>query len=354
MGALSGDYASIGTPILQGIQYAVDQVNKSGDLACTLKLDKEDSQGNPDQAPALAHKIASNDNVVAVVGPYFSGETLASGPIFNSAKLPFITPSATDPSLAQQGWTYFFRAVPNDAAQGPVAAEYIEKALKASSAVTIDDNSQYGKGLAAQVAKKLGSVNKGSFHIDPNSTDYSSTIAQVKSLNPDVVYYGGYSPQAGPLAKQLKQQGVAAQFMSDDGTKDPTFGKLAGPAATGVLVTCPCADPTKLPAASSFVKGMQQTYGQPPGTYAADAYDVVQMIGQALKNASSSDSGTDLRATVEKYFQDVNGYQGITKTYTFDSHGEVEVDPLRGVWVYKWSNSDKNFVALGYAGQLLK
>src|SRR5687768_9082297 len=76
MGALSGDYASIGQPIFHGIEYAVDEANLRGELACDIELHSEDSQGDPNQAPALARGLVESESVVGVVGPYFSGETL--------------------------------------------------------------------------------------------------------------------------------------------------------------------------------------------------------------------------------------------------------------------------------------
>ena len=80
LGALSGDYASIGVPIEQGIKYAVDQANEKGDLACTLEEAKEDTQGDPNQATPIARQLAQDSELVAVIGPYFSGETLSTGP----------------------------------------------------------------------------------------------------------------------------------------------------------------------------------------------------------------------------------------------------------------------------------
>ncbi|CAN5693132.1 branched-chain amino acid ABC transporter substrate-binding protein [soil metagenome] len=354
MGALSGDYASIGVPISQGIEYAVDEIKKKGDVPCTLELRKEDSQGSEDKAPALARSLAQDDSLVAVIGPYFSGETLAGGPVFEQGQVPFITPSATDPSLAEQGWTSFFRAVGNDADQGPTAAQYIQEGLSPDSVVVIDDNTQYGKTLAGVVADSLGSTVSAALHIDPAETDYSAVVSQVKNKSPDVVYYGGYTPQAGPLALQLEQEGVDATFFSDDGSKDPAFGDLAKEAAAGSLVTCPCADPTKLPAAQAFVDGMTKAYDRPPGTFAADGYDAVNLVATILEDQDSGAAATDVRSAIVDGFGSFQAEQGITKQYTFAENGEVEIDPLKDIWIYEWSDKDADFVSIGPAGEAIK
>jgi branched-chain amino acid transport system substrate-binding protein len=355
IGALSGDAATIGVPIFEGIEYAVDEVNKSGELACTIELQAEDSQGSPDQAPPLAQRLVENEELVAIVGPYFSGETLATGDIYSDAGVAFICPSCTNETIDDQGFATFFRAVANDAVQGPTAAEYIRGALNPSVVAVVHDNQDYSKGLAETVARELGDIAKGPFVINPEETDYSAVVSQVADTNPDVVYYGGYVPQAGPLAKQLHEAGVDAVFVSDDGTKDAAFGELAGPeAADGAIVTCPCVDPTQIPAAQDFVDGMRAAYGEEaPGTFAADAYDAARLVFEALKDFGPDDSIEDVRAGVVEFLKNVEGYQGIAKTYTFDDKGEVVVDPLQDIWIYEWSNEANNFVSLGPAAELL-
>jgi branched-chain amino acid transport system substrate-binding protein len=355
MGALSGSAAGLGQAIYQGVVYAVDQANKSSNLPCTLSLIKEDSQGDPTQAPGLARKLAQTSDLVAVIGPYFSGESIASGNIFQQAGIPWITPSATDPTIAQQGFTTFFRVIANDTDQGRVAGEYIAKVVKPSTIAVIDDNSDYGKTLAGIVTTELkssGTSVQGPYHIDPKSNDFSSVVAQVKNGNPDAVYFGGYYPQAGPLDFQLKQGGVTAPFLSDDGTKDPAFGPLAKTAAPGTVVTCPCADPTKLPAAKAFVQGMDAKFGK-VGTYGADAFDAVNLVVNELKKQSGSASVTDIRSAIVSALRGLHAAQGITKQYTFKSDGDLVVDPATDIWIYKWSNSAKNFVSEGPYGKVI-
>ena len=110
IGALSGDYASVGQPIADGVEYAVNQANEEGSLACNLEFTSEDSQGDPNQAPALAQKLVQNQELVFVGGPYFSGETLATGKIFGKAGVA-ISGTGTNETIDEQGYTTWFRAV---------------------------------------------------------------------------------------------------------------------------------------------------------------------------------------------------------------------------------------------------
>jgi branched-chain amino acid transport system substrate-binding protein len=351
MGALSGDFAALGAPIRDGIKYAIDQANEAGDVPCELTLVEEDTQGSPDQAPALAQSLIETEDLVAVAGPYFSGETLAVGEIFSSAGVMF-SGTGTNETIDEQDYTTWFRAVAPDNIQGEVAADYIANALGGGTVAVIHDNQDYSKGLADSVVSNLDSA-EGPFVINPEETDYSSVVQQVNSVNPDVVFYGGYTPQAGPLLAQLPQGGVEAQFLSDDGSKDPSFGELAGDSAQGAQVTCPCTDPTKQESAASFVDGMRSEYGEDaPGTFAADMYDVTNIIIEGLKELNGDEDIEEVRAHIVEYFQKAEGIEGVAKSYTWEESGEFVGGP-EDIWVYEWDDAEGNFVSLGPAAELL-
>jgi branched-chain amino acid transport system substrate-binding protein len=349
MGALSGDFATIGEPIFQGIEYAVDELNEAEELGCVLELQAEDSQGNPDQAPALAQSLVENEELVAIVGPYFSGETLATGEIFSESGIAFVCPSCTNETIDDQGYETFFRAVADDAVQGEVAGAYLTS-LGGDVAV-VHDNQDYSKGLADAVAAAVGDV-AGPFIINPEETDYSSVVQQVVEADPDLIFYGGYSAQAGPLVQQLRQGGAEGTFISDDGTKDSSFGQLAGQAAEGVQVTCPCVDPLEIEEAQSFVEGMNETYDRNPGTFAADAYDATNLIAEALAEVDGDTEIEEIRASIVEFVAGAS-YEGIAKTYSFTDTGNLDIGP-EGVYIYEWSDEDEDFVSLGPANELIE
>lgn len=352
MGALSGDFASLGKPIGDGVEFAVEQANEEGDLACELELQAEDSQGNPDQAPALAQKLVENQDLVAVSGPWFSGETLATGDIFTQAGVLF-TGTGTNETIDEQGFETWFRAVAPDNVQAEVAAEYIA-AQDVSKVTVIHDNQDYSKGLADGVHANLEGVEKQRpLVINPEESDYSAVVAQVRQFDPDLVYYGGYTPQAGPLLKQLDEAGLDVIFLSDDGAKDPSFGELAGDSATGAQVTCPCTDPLEQEGASEFVDGMREAYGpDAPGTFAADMYDVTNVIIEALRELDGSESIEEVRQHVIDFFDSAEGFEGVAKAYTWDETGEFQGGP-DDIWLYEWDDEEGNFVSLGPASDFI-
>jgi branched-chain amino acid transport system substrate-binding protein len=311
-GPETGPAAGLGKPIIQGMELAVNQYNEDAD--CEVEKVNFDSQGSPDEAPALATEVAGDEAIIGVVGPAFSGESAAAGPIFAEAGVPTISPSATNPALSENGWDTFHRALGNDATQGPAAATYIKDTLKAKKTFIIDDASEYGSGLAGIVEDDLGkSAVAGSDTIQVGDTDFSATVTKTVDSGADAVFFGGYYAEATILIGQLRDGGFDGTFVVADGVKDPAFLD-AGDAAEGTIITCPCIPDTD-PAVAEFAKAYEDEFGEAPGTYAAEAYDAATVFLDGIA-AGNSDR--------ESMLEFVNNYDeaGITKQLKFDETGE--------------------------------
>lgn len=311
-GPQTGPAAGLGQPIIQGAKLAIDQYNAEAE--CEVGYEVIDSQGSPDQAPSLATEAAGNDTIIGIVGPAFSGESDAAGPIFAEAGLPTVSPSATNPALADNGWDTFHRALGNDATQGPAAAAYIQDTVGAESVFVIDDASEYGAGLANIVKEDLGDLVVGDDTIQVGDTDFSATVTAVTSSEADTVFFGGYYAEAALIASQLRDRGFEGTFVVADGVKDPAYVDGAKDAAEGTIITCPCI-PADDPAVADFASAYEEEYGEAPGTYAAEAYDAASIFLDGIAE------GIDTR---EGMLEFINNYDeaGITKQLTFDETGE--------------------------------
>jgi branched-chain amino acid transport system substrate-binding protein len=328
-GALTGDAANLGINIKNGAKLAVEQYNdKHKD--CTVELREFDSQGDEKQAPGLARQLIQDKKIIGVIGPAFSGESVAGDPIFNEAGVTTITPSATRPSLSTNGWKVFHRGVANDDSQGPAAANYIKKVLNAQKVFVIDDQSAYGSGLADAVKKSLGSLVVDSDKVTRNVTkDFAGTITKIQASGAAVVFYGGYYQEAGLLVKQMRAKNVTAQLVAGDGVADKGFADTAGKeSAEGTIVTCPCAPPEA--AKGSFVSDYKAKWGQDAGTYSDVAFDIANLFLQGIEKGNT---------TNEKMLAYVNGvqYQGIANTYKFTDKGELDPS-LFIVWTFKFKD----------------
>ena len=128
-GALNGPDAALGINIKNGVQLAIDKHN-AANQGCQVQLKPFDTEGDPQKATAIAPQIVDDQYTIGLVGPAFSGETKATGGVFNQAGLVAVTASATNPTLSENGWKTFFRGLANDAVQGPSVANYLKNGLK--------------------------------------------------------------------------------------------------------------------------------------------------------------------------------------------------------------------------------
>jgi branched-chain amino acid transport system substrate-binding protein len=329
-GALTGSSAALGINERDGVKLAISQF-EAKNPSCKITETDYDSQGDPSQAPALAQKAISDSSLVTLIGPAFSGESKAANPIFEQAGLPNMTVSATNPTLGTNGWKFWHRAVGTDNSQGPAAAQYLAKVVKAKKVAVLDDGSEYGKGIADIVRSTLksdGVTVTDSESINPQGTDFSSTVNNVKSNPPDAVFFGGYYQAGGVLAKQLSDAGVKATFMGPDGVEDPGFVKAAGAAAEGAILLAPGTPADKLP--GSFPADYKTLNGQAPALYSVEAYDAANAVLDGIK------AGNNTRSSMESYLNAID-YHGLSLQIKFNPSNH-ELAPKVTIWASKVEN----------------
>jgi branched-chain amino acid transport system substrate-binding protein len=320
MGDLTGENSGIVIPLRNAVELAFEEYNATNP-ATKIKMVEYDSQGVPEQATALAQQAINTDKIVGLVGPAFSGESRQVGPILEEGKIPSVTASATNPGLAENGWKYWHRIVGNDLSQGGAVAEYMDRALETKNVFVIHDNQEYSKGVADVVAKTLtdSSIKVSTDVIDPQGSDYASTVNKVKAAAPDAIFYGGYYAQAGRLLKQLRDGGVEAQFLSGDGSLDAGLAKGAGGNnADGAVVSCPCLiDPTGEagPASKKLAEAYKAKFSTDTAIYSGEGYDAATAFIEAIK-AGKTDT-----ESINEYFKTID-VPGVTKQIKFAENGE--------------------------------
>lgn len=323
-GTINGANAALGQNILNGVKLAVNQHNESN-KGCQVALKQFDTEGTPDKAPGVVTQVVNEPDILGVVGLPFSGESKAAGGIFNQAGLVTITPSATNPDLAKNGWKTFFRALGTDASQGPAAAKFMTDDLKAGKVCVIQDDSDYGIGLAASTIKTLGDKASCQDKVKTKQTDFSAVVGKVIAEKPQAVFYSGYYQEAAPFAQQLYDKGYNGKFVGPDGVKDDQFVKGAGDAAANAYFTCPC---VPADAFTSFTTAYKQLAGQEPGTYSAEGYDATTVLLKGI------DKGVKDRAGLLDFVKNYDG-EGLTKHFKWDATGELA---QTAVWTYKVDN----------------
>jgi branched-chain amino acid transport system substrate-binding protein len=320
-GALSGDNQQLGINEINSVELAVKQANDGGKLPFKLEVLRSDDGGTADKAPAAAAALLQDNAVVGVVGPIFSGPTKAVGTTYAQAGMALISPSATNPTLTQSGFTTFHRIVPTDSVEGVEAADWL--AGKTKKVFVVDDTTEYGKGAADVVRQELQTkgVSPTNQSVPQTTQDYGAVAQAVVSSGAEAMFYGGYDAQAALLAKALQSAGYKGIAMGGNGVKSSVFTQNSGDAGNGWYFSCGCLDATVAPQAKSFTAAYKKAYNVDPSTYSPEAFDATNAMIDAIKTAQSS--GKVTRQTVEDAVSKLN-YKGITTTIKFQSNGEVE------------------------------
>lgn len=324
VGAFSGAYAVLGINERQGAALAIEQANASGMYDFKITLDAQDSQGDPTQAKLPASTLIADPNVVAVMGPAFSGESEAVNPNFCGASppMPTVTPSASRSTLQDHGWKCWHRIIPNDNVEGSQGADWLAR-TGAHKVFVLDDASPYGQGVAKTMVSELKTkgvtVETGSM---PAATtkNYDPIANTIINSGSDAVFYGGFDVETALLAKSLKGAGFHGKEVTGNGSRSSTFTKNAGAAGDGWYFTCGCQDATKAPSAKQFAADYKKRWGEDPSTYSPEAFDAANLLIDAISKAESSGSVTRTSVLTALNGED---FTGITTQIKFQANGEV-------------------------------
>ena len=320
---LTGDQAYIGTGVLQGAQMAVEEANIQGPVFgnTRIKLEPLDDQHNPTQAVLVANKLVADPDAIGVIGHFNSSCTKAASAIYHEARMAQISPASTNPEISRQGFDTFFRVCATDEVQAPTAAFFAYSKIKIKRIVIIDDETTYGKGLADEFEKKfkaLGGEVLARNGITQGEKDFTPLLTKIKSLDPQLIFYGGVYPELALLIKQSKKVGLEAPWMGGDGIFDVTLIKLATPEhSEGTYATMLGVDPHSLPEAKDFVTRYEARYGE-IGSFSAYAYDATHVLIDALRRAGKKD-----REAVLNEVKHTKDFPGILGKINFDANGDA-------------------------------
>ena len=329
-GPLSGGEASTGIDEQNAVKYAVKLFNAASKGKFNVKVVSVDDQGDPAVASTVAPGTGNNKMIIGLVGPAYSGATIASLPYYKAGGLALVSPSATrvsltDPASPDFGGPVFHRVVGKDDLQGPALAKYATKGVANAKVFIFDDQSSYAVPLAgyvtAGIKKVAGASVVGSDSVPNTTTDFSPTIAKIATSKATVVIYTGYYSQAAVFIKQLRDSGSTAIFAGGDGVFNQEFPKLAGTAAEGSRITGVgglAGISPKLEA--DFKKQM----GVSSGVYSVESFDAANIFLQGIAK------GRTTRAKMLKWVKSYKGKSVSGNTIKFDANGDISYGLFAG------------------------
>ncbi len=335
VGPVTGEASTFGVSTRNGYEMAIEEWNaKGGVLGRKIELYFADDKGDATEAATAYTKLINQDKVVAIAGTVMSKCSLAGAPICQSAGIPMVSPTSTNPKVTEVG-DYIFRACFIDPFQGTVGANFAYNNLGARKAgVIFDLGNDYTKGLAeffrAQFEKLGGTIVAFEGH-PTGTTDFTPQLTKILAGNPDVIYCSDYYNDDGLMAKQARGLGFKGPFVGGDGWDSPDLFKIGGDAVNGAYFTNHFSKDDTRPEVQNFVSKYRAKYGQDPDALAALGYDAMGLLIQAIQNAGSTE-GVKIKDALKNI-----SYQGVSGLITFDENR----NPVKSAVIIKIENGQQ-------------
>lgn len=339
---LSGGAASYGQSIAEGLELAIEEINKEGINGKKIELVKVDNKSDAAEATSGAIKLISQDKVVAIIGAATSTNTLAQVQVAQDNKIPLITPAGTNPTITNKDGKvndFVFRTCFIDPFQGTVAAKFAIDDLKVkNAAILIDSSSDYSKGLASSF-KKAFEENGGKIVAEEayvaKDTDFRATLTRIKSANPEFLFLPGYYEEVGLIVKQARELGIKVPIMGGDGWDSPTLVEIAGPEAlNNTFITNHYSSGDPDPKIQDFIKAFKAKYNKSPDAFNALGYDTAYFLADAIKRAGDADP-----VKIKEALAQTKDLSLVSGTLTLDENH----DPIKSAAILEYKNGEQQF-----------
>jgi branched-chain amino acid transport system substrate-binding protein len=333
--AMSGPAAAANAASLEGVRWAVEEINVAGGvLGRKLDLIELDNLGTPIGAKVAAD-MAVAQKVAAIIGPSWSSHSMAVAKVAQAHKIPMISNTSTHPDLTGLG-DYIFRVCYNDGLQGAALAQFARSHLKVQSAVICCDmSSDFGMGLSnsfQSVFERLGGRVLGRIPYKPRQPNFRETAALIKQLDPDLLFVPGYD-ESGSIIAEAARSGVRAVPLGGDGWDAQGFFLMGGDQIASGYFSTHWSPAIQTPKSLSYVA----QYGSRGMLVAPTAlsYDATFLLADAMRRA-----GTTRHDLLRAALAATRNYEGVTGRITFDHKG----DPLKSLVIIEIKNGQPNYL----------
>ncbi len=335
---LSGFQANGGQTVLGGVRLAAEQINRAGGLlGFELEVrpldDESDSDVAVDNIEAVTAAIDAGERVIAVIGHLNSGQTLAAMQYYKDMPLVVITPTASEQSLTELGYSNFFRVNANDAVQAAVDAAFLVEDLGAQRVAVVHNDTEYGRGLAAALIRELearGASAAIQIEVAEGQSLYQQEVQRIQEAAPDAIFYAGYEIETPYLRAALVENGVDTPMLASDGAFLAATIDEAGGTAEGMYVSAFAPSPRNVADAQWF-EAYQAVEYRNPDTYSVNGYVAMQTLIEGARAAKDLDA--------QKIAAALRGssVETILDGLRFEDDGDL-ADPQ--IWIYQVQDNE--------------
>jgi branched-chain amino acid transport system substrate-binding protein len=329
--AVTGPAAFLGGPEQKTAEMLVEKINKEGGVnGQKLELIIKDSGSKPENTISLAKQLIEENQVLAIIGPSTSGETMAIKNICQEGKTILISCAAAE-SIINPIASYVFKVAQSDSdAARRILGVMKEKGIKKIGVITSNDG--YGVAGGKQVAAlavEYGVTIAISEAYDKQETDLTGILTKVKGQDVNAVINWSIVPAQSLVAKNMKQIGLDVQLFQSSGFGNIKYVQAGGEAANGTIFPCgrllvagelPDNNPQKA-VLMGYKKDFEGRFKEDASTFGGHAYDSILVLTEAIKKANSAD-----REKVRDAMENLKSVVGIAGIFNFSPKDHYGLD----------------------------
>jgi branched-chain amino acid transport system substrate-binding protein len=285
--ALTGNAAQYGVPIRKGFELAVSEINGSGGInGSKIELVVEDEQGKKEEAINVFKKLIFQDKVLMLFGPTLSNSAQASDPVAQAAKVVVFGTSNTADGITSIG-NYVFRNSVTEADIVPVTLKVAAQktGLKKVAVLYGNDDiftkSGYDNFRKALETLKIPVTTTETFA--KGDVDFKPQLTKIKASNADAIVLSALVAEGAPAMVQARQLGIAQPFIGGNGMNSPKVFDLAKDNSDNLWVGSPWSIENPAGENKRFIAAYQKVQSALPDQFAAQAYDAMYIVAQALR-----------------------------------------------------------------------
>jgi branched-chain amino acid transport system substrate-binding protein len=344
IGSLTGGTSANGIGGRNSADLAVRLRNADPKAKYEYEMVVLDDECKPNIGVQVATKLAADKDIIAAATHYCSAVAIATVDTYHKFGLPVIVWGAVLPDITYRNkYPEVHRVNGTMINQNQLNTALLTK-LGYKSFAVIHDTTDYGKGhnkYFSEALEKLGGKIIGTYGVTSDQQDFSAELTQIKSLNPQVIYFGGLTPIGVRIRAQMDRLGLNnVVFDGTSGIKSDAYIEGLGKLAEGSLSFLEGAPTERLPGGKFFLeKYNAQNYANPPEAYGAFAFAAMNLILDTIEEQGPN------RNKVRDALNKVRNVNSIIGEITFDDHGQNTVPIITayvaqdGKWVV-WEDSE--------------
>jgi len=328
---LTGFASGFGQNQKVGLELAVEEINKAGGIkGDTLEVITYDTESKGEKAIFGFRRLATQDKVLAVLGPFLSTEAEVCFPLANKYEIISFSASAAKPGLAAKHRPFGFTNSTSDMDTLPPAVDDWQKKHNVKTVCIVTDikdalNKSTGKIVMPKLFEKRGIEIIGTSDFVTGEMDFSAHVSKFKGLNPDGIAVSCTVADAAGFVKEARKQGLAQPFIGGVAIQTPKFLELAGKDADGTVTAASFWVESADAQSRSFVKAFRKLYeGRAPNPFAANMHENVFIIKTIIEGMGgpSGDLQAD-RKKIQAGLAGLKNFKGVTGTFSMLETGAV-------------------------------